>query len=75
MKKAVFFLPVNILTVCCAGFLGHTTRYRDIDCGTFRVHCVLTFDNMMFAITMVDRLLPVWGSLQSCNRERGVGHN
>ena len=23
-EKAVFFLPVNILTVWCAGFLGHT---------------------------------------------------
>ena len=26
-KKAFFFLPVNILTVLCAGFLGCMTHY------------------------------------------------
>ena len=27
-EKAVFFIPVNMLTVWCAGFVGCTTRYR-----------------------------------------------
>ena len=26
-ENAVFFLPVNTLTVWCTGFLGHTTHY------------------------------------------------
>ena len=27
-ENCVFFLPVNILMVWCAGFLGRTTHYR-----------------------------------------------
>ena len=28
LRMHIFFLPVNILTVLSAGFLGHTTHYR-----------------------------------------------
>ena len=30
-EKAVFFLPVNILMMWCAGFLGHTTVCLDFN--------------------------------------------
>ena len=51
-ENCVFFLPVNILTVWCTGFLGHTTHYRVswFSFSHYTAYCSISWSTLPFKL-------------------------